>query len=92
MEIVPGAPVAGIVPPDTSAAMVPVTAIGVDVSTAPDAIVSVAVANMPSLSTFEFTPYTTQVVLPTEVEQVTLLPALVAFAAAEMITLEMSDE
>jgi hypothetical protein len=92
MEITPAAPVAGIEPPDTSAAIVPVIGIVVEVSTAPDATVNVAVANMPSLSTFEFKPSTTQVVLPTEVEQVMLLPALVAFAAAETATLEMSDE
>jgi hypothetical protein len=92
MEIVPAAPVAGIVPPETSTAIVPVTGIVVEVSTAPNATVNVAVANIPSPSTFELTPYTTQVVLPTAVAQDTLLPALVAFAAAVTTTVEMSAE
>jgi hypothetical protein len=56
IEIVPAAPVAGIAPPDPSAAIVPVAGIVVEASTAPDATVNVAVANRPSLSTFELMP------------------------------------
>ena len=90
MEISPATPVAGRDAPVRLAAIAPFIWIVVEAFNDPAATVNVAVAKIPSLTALALIPKSTQVVPPGTLEQLTLFPAAVAFAAAATLTLETS--
>jgi len=90
--IVPATPVPDIELPDPPETTTPLSGIGVDVCSEPEATVNVTVARVPLPMTLEFAPVTTHLVLPAMLEHVAPLLAATALAPAVTLTLEMSED
>jgi len=90
-EIVDPTPDAGIPMPPAVEAITFVTWTASDVFTVLEASWNAAVAKVPLLMTWAFTPHATHIVLPGLLEQEMLLFAATALVPAVTVTLVMSD-